>query len=104
MTVMNISEWLDQQVKAQVDVSQIEVPVEIVFDSTADETVFFEEMNPCGVLCTQNHPYAKIKRFGHWYVCTGQDRRAGIHSSEMKWRLNTRDKQLAMRTAQARMA
>ena len=100
---MNVSEWLDEKVKEKVDVSQIELPAEIAYDTVADENVFFEEDNPCGVLCTKNHPYAKVERFGHWYLCKGQDKKAGIHSKEGKWRLITRDKGKAVSTAKAHM-
>lgn len=100
---MKLSDWLDQKVAENVDVSQIELPSDVVFDDEADEMVFFAEANPCGMLCTQNHPYAKIERFGHWYRCKGQDKHAGIHSSEMKWRLFTKDKALALRTAKERI-
>jgi len=100
---MNISEWLDEKVKEKVDVSQIELPADLTYDSVADETVFFEEDNPCGVLCNKNHPYAKVERYGHWYVCKGQDKKAGIHSKEGKWRLITRDKEKAVSAAKARM-
>ena len=101
---MKLSEWLDEQVEQKVDVSQIDLPAEIAYDMVADETVVFEEDNPCGVLCTKNHPYAKVERFGHWYVCKGQDKQAGLHSTEMKWRLITRNKERAIQTAKARMA
>jgi hypothetical protein len=100
---MGISDWLDEQVADGVDVSQIEIPSEVAFDDTADETVFYEEFNPCGMLCTQNHPYAKIERFGRWYCCKGQDRKAGVHSDQMKWRFHTRDKDLALQTARRRL-
>jgi hypothetical protein len=33
----------------------------------------------------------------------GQDKKAGIHSSEMKWRLFTRNKDLALQTAKSHM-
>ena len=101
---MKLSDWLDAKAKEKVDVSRIELPAEVAYDMVADETVYFEEENPCGVLCAKNHPYAKVERFGHWYVCKGQDKQAGIHSSEMKWRLITRDKERAIRTARTRMA
>ena len=100
---MKLSEWLDEKVKEKVDVSQIELPAEITYDMVSDETVFFEEDNPCGMLCAKNHPFAKVERFGHWYLCKGQDKKAGIHTSEMMWRLITRDKERAIRTAKARM-
>ena len=101
---MKLSQWLDKKEKENVDVSQIELPKDVAYDLVADETVFFEEINPCGVLCTKNHPYAKVERYGHWYLCKGQDKRAGIHSSELKWRLFTKDKNFALKTAKERIA
>jgi len=98
---MKISDWLDEKVAENVDVSQIALPKDIIFDEVADETVFFEEMKPCGILCTKNHPYSKVERFRHWYRCKGQDKQAGIHSSEMKWHLFTRNKELALQTAKS---
>ena len=98
---MKISDWLDKQKAAHADLSRIALPADMTFDDVSDETVFFEEINTCGLLCTKNHPFSKVERFGHWYVCTGQDKQAGIHSSEMKWHLFTRDKKLALQTAKA---
>ena len=85
------------------DVSNIELPTDISFDSAPDEIVFFKENNPCGLLCTKNHPFSKVERFGHWFYCRGQDKRAGIHSPHMRWRLFTKDKGLALQTAKARI-
>ncbi len=98
---MQISDWLDEKVKEGVDVSQITLPTDIVFDEVADELVFFKEINPCGAFCTKNHPYAKVERFGHWYRCKGQDKEAGIHASGMKWLLFTRSKDRAIQAAKA---
>jgi hypothetical protein len=98
---MKISEWLDEQEAAGVDVSQITLPTNMAFDEVPDETIFFEEVNPCGLLCTENHPFSTVERFGHWYYGRGQAKKAGIHSSELKWRLFTRDKGLALQTAKA---
>ena len=100
---MKISDWLDEQVKANVDVSQIELPTDVSFDEDSDETIFFEEINPCGILCTKDHPFSKVERYGHWYFCKGQDKQAGIHSTKMKWRLFTKDKNLALKTAKERI-
>ena len=44
---------------------------------------------------------AECERFGHWYYCRGQDKKAGIHSSIMKWGLFTKDKDIALQTAKA---
>ena len=101
---MKISDWLDEQVKANVDVSQIELPTDIAFDEESDETLFYEEINPCGILCTKDHPFSKVQRYGHWYLCKGQDKQAGLHSTKMKWRLFTKDKNLALKTAKERIA
>lgn len=96
---MRICEWLDQQEADNVDVSNVELPADLLFDDQPDETIYFEEINPCGILCSENHPFATVERFGHWYYSRGQDRKAGLHSSAMKWSLLTRDKSLALRTA-----
>ena len=100
---MKISDWLNSKEKAGEDVSQIELPKDLTYDQQPDEIVFFEEDNPCGVLCNKNHPFSKVERFGQWFVCKGQDKKAGIHSSEMKWRLITKDKDLALQTARSRI-
>ena len=98
---MQISDWLDEKEAEKVDVSQIILPADMSFDEAPEESVYFKEYKPCGVLCTKNHPFSTVERFGHWYYCRGQDKKAGIHSSGMKWRLFTRDKDLALQTAKA---
>jgi hypothetical protein len=98
---MRISEWLDQQEADNVDVSQIDLPADLLFDDQPDETIYFEEINPCSILCRENHPFSTVERFGHWYYSRGQDKKAGLHSSESKWKLFTRDKSLALSTAKA---
>jgi hypothetical protein len=96
---MKISDWLDEQEAANVDVSQIVLPTNMSYDEVPDETIFFEEVNPCGLLCPENHPFSTVERFGHWYYGRGQDKKAGIHSAKMKWRLFTKDKEVALKTA-----
>lgn len=98
---MNISDWLDKKEAENVDLSQLTLPVNMSHDEDPDVTIFFKEINPCGIFCTENHPFATVERFGHWYYCRGQDKKAGIHSSEMKWKLFTKDKDIALRTAKA---
>jgi hypothetical protein len=98
---MNISDWLDEKEEDNVDVSQIVLPADMSYDESPDETIYFKEIKPCGLLCTDNHPFSTVERFGHWYYCRGQDKKAGIHSSRMKWRLFTKDKDLALQTAKA---
>ena len=100
---MNISDWLDQQEAAKIDVSQIELPKNMSYDDDPDETIYYQEIKPCGLFCTENHPFATVERFGHWYLARGQDKKAGIHSSEMKWKLFTKDKDLALQTAKERI-
>ena len=98
---MKISEWLDQKVEEGIDVSQIIVPDALNYDEVPDETIYFKEMRPCSILCPGNHPFSTVERFDHWYYSRGQDKDAGIHSSGMKWRLLTKDKDLAVRTAKS---
>jgi len=100
---MKISDWLDARESEGLDVSHIALPDDLVYDNAPDETVFFEEINPCGIFCSGNHPFSTVERFGHWYYARGQDKRAGIHSSEMEWRLFTKDVELAVQTAKSRI-
>lgn len=98
---MNISDWLDEKEAEKVDVSQIVLPEDMAYDEVPEETIYFKEIKPCGFLCTGNHPFSTVERFGHWYYCRGQDKKAGIHASNMKWRLFTRDRAIALQTAKA---
>ena len=98
---MKISDWLDERESEGFDVSHIVLPDDLVYDNAPDETVFFKEINPCGIFCSGNHPFATVERFGHWYYARGQDKGAGIHSSDMEWRLFTKDIELALCTAKS---
>ena len=98
---MKISTWLNKKIAENIAVSQIELPADVSYDNDPDEIVFFEENNPCGFFCSENHPFSKVERFGHWYYSRGQDKKAGIHSSKMKWHLLTKDKEIALLTAKA---
>ncbi len=100
---MNISDWLDEKESENVDVSKIVLPGNMAYDEDPDETIYFKEMNPCGLFCQENHPFSTVERFGHWYCSRGQDKKAGIHSSDMKWRLFTKDKNIALQTAKERI-
>jgi hypothetical protein len=98
---VNISDWLDKKELEGFDVPQIVLPDDLSYDEAPDETIFFEEIKPCGILCTGNHPFSTVERFGHWYYCRGQDKKAGIHSSGLEWRLFTKDGDLAVKTAKS---
>jgi len=100
---MSISEWLDKKEAEGIDVSQIALPDELSFDEAPDETVYFKVVKPCSFLCAGNHPYSTVERFGHWYYCRGQDKKAGIHATGMEWRFFTKNKDLAIRTAKSHM-
>ncbi|MBW2683828.1 MAG: hypothetical protein JRC69_09780 [Deltaproteobacteria bacterium] len=100
---MKISDWLDEQESANVDISQITLPNNMSYDQDPDETIFYQEDKPCGLFCTENHPFSTVERFGHWYLARGQDKKAGIHSSEMKWKLFTKDKEHALQIARERI-
>jgi hypothetical protein len=100
---MKISTWLDKKTAEKIDVSHIKLPADISYDNDPDEILFFEEYKPCGYFCAEDHPFSTVERFGHWYYSRGQDKKAGIHSSEMKWHLFTKDKDLALQTAKTHM-
>ena len=98
---MNISDWLDEKEEEGLDVSQIVLPDDLAYDEAPTETIYFKEINPCGILCTGNHPFSTVECFGHWYYCRGQDKKAGIHASGMEWRLFTKDRDLALKIAKS---
>lgn len=101
---MNISDWLDEQEARNVDVSHIELPEDMSYDQVPDETLFFKEINHCGVLCPKDHPFSTVERFGHWYCSRGRGRDAdGIHSSQKEWRFFTKDRELAVRRAKDKL-
>ena len=98
---MKISDWLDKKEADKFDVSQIVLPDDLPYDEVPDETIFFEEVNPNGILSIANHPFSTVERFGHWYYCRGRDKATGTNLSGKEWRLFTRDKDLALKTAKS---
>jgi hypothetical protein len=98
---MKISEWLDEKEAEGIDVSQITLPVDLSYDEAPDETIFFQEINPGGIISVADHPFATVERFGDWYYSRGRDKASGVHSSSMEWRLFTKDKNLAVKTAKS---
>lgn len=98
---MKISEWLDEKEKKNVDVSQISLPEDLAYDEVPDETIFFKEINPDGILSTEKHPFSTVERFGEWYYSRGRNKGAGTSSSGTDWGFFTRDRDLAIKTAKA---
>jgi hypothetical protein len=98
---MKISGWLDEREAEDLDVSQIALPGDLSYDEAPDETIFFKEINPCGAFCTEEHPFSTVERFGHWYYGRGRSKGAGTHSPGKEWRFFTKDRDLAVRTAQS---
>jgi hypothetical protein len=98
---MNISDWLDEKKAEGIDVAQIVLPDDLSFDEAPDETIFYEEINTCGIFCADDHPFSTVERFGRWYYCRGIDKKAGIHPSGVSWRFFTMDKDLALKTARS---
>ena len=45
---MKISDWLDDKEAEGLEVSQIVLPDDLSYEEAPDETIFFEEINPCG--------------------------------------------------------
>ncbi len=98
---MNISEWLDKNESQGIDVSHITLPADLASDEAPAETIFFKEIRPCSILCTGDHPFSTVERFGHWYYSRGRDKENGPHTTKPQWWLFTRDKDLAIKTAKA---
>jgi len=98
---MKISDWLDKEETKGLDVSQIVLPDDLSYDEVPDETIFFEEINPDGILSTADHPFSTVERFGQWYYCRGRDKATGTDSSGKEWRLFTKDKDFALKTAKS---
>ena len=82
-----VSVWLDKKEKENFDVSQIVLPDDLPYDEVPDETIFFKEINPDGILSIANHPFSTVERFGHWYYCRGRDKATGTHLLGKEWRL-----------------
>lgn len=98
---MNISKWLDKKESEGIDVSHIELPEDLANSEAPDETIYFQEIRACSILCPGNHPFSTVERFGHWFYSRGRDRDNGPHTQKPEWRLFTKDKGLALKTAQA---
>jgi hypothetical protein len=98
---INISDWLDEKEEENFDVSQIVLPDDLSYDEVPDETIFFEEINPDGILSIANHPFSTVERFGHWYYCRGREKATGTDLSGKEWRLFTKNKDLALKTAKS---
>jgi hypothetical protein len=96
---MNISDWLDEKEKQGIDVSHIVLPADLAADEVPDETIFFEEIRPCSILCTGDHPFSTVERFGDWYYSRGRDKENGPHTTKLQWWFFTRDKDFALKTA-----
>ncbi len=96
---MNIAEWLDKKEDQGLDVSQIVLPADLANDESPAETIFFKEIRPCSILCTRDHPFSTVERFGHWYYSRGRDKEKGPHAIKQQWWLFTKDKALAIKTA-----
>jgi hypothetical protein len=96
---MTVSEWLDKKEAEGEDVSHITLPVELANDQDPDETIFFKEIRECSILCDGDHPFSTVEQYGHWYYCRGRDKDNGPHTKEPQWWMFTKDKDLAIKTA-----
>ena len=96
---MNVSEWLDKKEAEGFDTSQAMLPDDLANDESPDETIYFKEINTCGVLCTGSHPFSTVERFGNWYYCRGRDKEHGAHTTQPQWWMFTKDRDLELKTA-----
>ncbi len=101
---MSISKWLDKKEAEGIDVSQIKVPEEMFNEEAPAQTVYFKEIRPCSILCTGDHPFATVERFGYWFYCRGRDQEQGPHTTKPQWWLWTKDIELALKTAKTHIA
>jgi len=98
---MTISEWLDEKEADGIDISHIVVPDDLTDEEDPEETIFFKEIRTCSVLCTGQHPFATVERFGDWYYSRGREKEAGPHTTQPQWWLYTKDRELAVKTAKS---
>lgn len=97
---MNISDWLDEKEAQGLDVSHIALPESLARSEDPEETIYFKETRTCGILCTRDHPFATVERFGHWFYSRGRDKdNKGRHTTQPQWWLFTKDKDFAVQTA-----
>ncbi len=97
---MGISKWLDKKEAEGINVAHIEIPDEMLNEEAPAQTVYFKEIRSCSILCTGDHPFASVERFGHWFYCRGRDKEKGSHTTQPQWWMFTRDIDLALKTAQ----
>lgn len=100
---MRISQWLDEQEARGADVSHIAVPENMLRDEQPDETIYFREIRPCSILCTGDHPFATVERYGHWYLARGREKEKGPHTAKPPWWFISRDQDLSVREAKSRI-
>jgi len=100
---MKVSQWLDSQEALGVDVSRLAAPARLLSEDEPDETLYFTEIRPCSVLCTGDHPFATVERYGTWYYSRGREKDKGPHTAKPQWGLFTRDRDLALREARSRI-
>ncbi len=98
---MTISEWLDDKEAEGIDVSHIVVPDELTSEEDPAETIFFKQIRTCSIICTGQHPFATVERFGDWYYCRGQKKETGPHTTQPQWWMYTKDRDLAVKTAKS---
>lgn len=99
---MNISDWLDEKEAEGMDVSHITLPEKLARNEDPEETIFFKEIRTCGILCTRDHPFATVERFGHWYYSRGRDKENdNPHTTKPQWWLFTKDEDFAIQTAKS---
>jgi hypothetical protein len=96
---MSISKWLDKKENEGIDVSHIEISEEMLNEEAPAQTVYFKEIRSCTILCTKDHPFATVERYGQWFYCRGRDKENGQHTTKSQWWMFTRDIELALKTA-----
>jgi hypothetical protein len=96
-----VSKWLDKKVEEKIDVSQILLPADLLYDEVPDETIFFREINPDGMISAADHPFSTVERYGNWYYSRGRDSINGSSKPGKEWHFFTKDKDIAFKTAKS---
>ena len=98
---MNISEWLDKKEAEGIDLSQIELPDDLLYDASPDEVVFFSGGATLQHPLLEKSPFFYRRALRALVLLQGPGQEAGIHATGMEWRFFTKNKDLALKTAKS---
>jgi len=97
---MKISEWLDKKEAKALMYLKSHCPIASLMNDEPDDTIFFKDMNHDGSFLP---PIIRFYCRALWalVLLPGRDSVTGNHSPGIEWRLFTKDKDLALKTAKS---